>query len=243
MQFETPAIVCAVRHHGEHGAIVRMMTPDHGLMAGYVRGGRSRAMRPVLIPSNMVMCDFRARTEEQLASLSVELSHSRGPLMGEALAAAALDWITAYTSAVLPEAHPYPNLYDALSAVLGAIEAAPAARNWVSSLVRYELLVLSEMGFGLDLSSCVVTGSVDHLIYVSPKSAAAVSEAAGAGHKDKLLRLPRFVREGGAADWPDLQDGLALAGHFLARDLFGDRKADVMAARVRLVDRLKRVVA
>jgi DNA repair protein RecO (recombination protein O) len=175
--------------------------------------------------------------------LSVELSHSRGPLMGEALAAAALDWITAFTSAVLPEAHPYPNLFDALSGVLGAVEAAPAARNWVSSLVRYELLVLSEMGFGLDLSSCVVTGSVDNLIYVSPKSAAAVSEAAGAAHKDKSLRLPRFVREGGGADWPDLQDGLMLTGHFLARDLFGDRKADVMAARVRLVDRLKRVVA
>jgi DNA repair protein RecO (recombination protein O) len=149
----TPAIVCAVRAHGEHGAIARVMTADHGLMAGYVSGGRSRTMRPILIASNLVDCTFRARTTEQLASLSLELIQSRGPLMTEPLAAAALDWATALTAATLPEGHPYPRLYEALDGVLSAVEAAPAARRWVASLVRYELMILSELGFGLDLSA------------------------------------------------------------------------------------------
>jgi DNA repair protein RecO (recombination protein O) len=99
----TPAIICAVRAHGEHGAVVRALTPDNGLMAGYVRGGRSRTMRPVLIPGNRVQAEFRARTAEQLASLSAELSHSLAPILTEPLPAAAIEWVCALTAAALPE--------------------------------------------------------------------------------------------------------------------------------------------
>ena len=127
--------------------------------------------------------------------------------------------------------------------MLGAIEAAPSARGWAAALVRYELLMLAELGFGLDLDRCVASGTADDLGFVSPKSGAAVSRGAAFGYEAKLLRLPTFLMVGGEADWPDIFDGLRLTGHFLARDILVDRRADPLAARDRLVDRLKRAVA
>ncbi|AMK18545.1 MULTISPECIES: DNA repair protein RecO [Sphingobium] len=239
----TPALVCGVRSHGEHGAIARLLTPGHGLLAGYVRGGRSRALRPVLLPGNSVKAEFRARTEEQLASLTVELEHSRAPLLSEPLPAAAIDWVCALTAAALPEGTPYPALYQALDGVLGAVDAAPAARGWAVALVRYELLLLAELGFGLDLGRCAATGGVQDLAYVSPRSAAAVSRDAAVGYESRLLPLPPFLLEGGAAEWGAILDGLRLTGFFLERSVLTEWKADVLAARERLVDRLKRAVA
>lgn len=239
----TPAIMCALRAHGEHGAVARLMTPDHGLLAGYVRGGRSRALRPVLLPGNAVKAEFRARTEEQLAGLTVELDHSRAPLLTEPLPAAAIDWVCALTAAALPEGMPGPALYQALDGVLGAVEAAPAARGWAVALVRYELLLLAELGFGLDLTRCAATGGAGDLAFVSPRSAAAVSRAAAVGYEDRLLPLPAFLLEGGAGDWPAILDGLRLTGFFLERSVMTDWRVDVLASRERLVDRLGRAVA
>lgn len=239
----TTAIVCAVRHHGEHGAIARLLTPDHGLLPGYVRGGRSRAMRPVLLPGNIVKADFRARTEDQLAGLTVELVQSRAPLLAEPLPAVAIDWSCALTAASLPEGTPYPALHQALDGVLGAVEAAPAARGWAVALVRYELLLLAELGFGLDLTRCAALGDTDDLAFVSPRSAAAVSRAAAVGYEARLLPLPPFLIEGGMGDWTQIVDGLRLTGFFLERSILIDRRADILAARERLVDRLKRAVA
>jgi DNA repair protein RecO (recombination protein O) len=150
MHLETRAIVCAVRGHGEHGAIVRALTPAEGLQAGYVRGGRSRRLRPVLMAGNVVQADYRARTEEQLPHLSVELIRSRAFVLSEPLAAAGIEWATALTAAALPEGQPYPALFEGLDGLLGAIEAAPSARGWAGAVVRYELLLLAELGFGLD---------------------------------------------------------------------------------------------
>jgi len=232
-----------VRAHGEHGAIVRALTSSDGLVAGYVRGGRSRRLRPILIPGNLIRADYRARTEDQLAALTAELVESRAGLLGEPLPAAAIDWLTALTAASLPEGQPYPHLYSALDGVLAAIVAAPAARGWAAALVRYELLILAELGFGLDLSACVSTGVQSDLAYVSPRSGGAVSRVAAEGYQDKLLRLPAFVMEGGAGAWPDVIDGLRLTGHFLERDLLHGRAADVLASRGRLVDRIKRITA
>lgn len=243
MQLRTPAIVVSVRAHGEHGAVVRCLTPADGIQPGYVRGGHGRQLRPVLQPANIVLGEWRARTEDALASLTVELMHSRAPLYSEPLAATALDWATALTAAALPDGLPYPRLHDALDGVLGAIEAAPGARGWASALVRYELLMLSEMGFGLDLDRCVATGSNDELAFVSPKSGAAVSRAAATGYETRLLRYPVFLRDGGAAEWGDILDGLTLTGHFIERDLLHGRAAEALAARGRLVDRLLRAVA
>jgi DNA repair protein RecO (recombination protein O) len=150
VHIETRAIVCAVRGHGEHGAIARMLTPDDGLQAGYVRGGRSRRLRPVLMAGNVVQADFRARTDDQLAHLSVELVRSRAFVLSEPLAAAGIEWATALTATALPEGQPHPALFEGLDGLLGAIEAAPSARGWAGAVVRYELLLLAELGFGLD---------------------------------------------------------------------------------------------
>jgi DNA repair protein RecO (recombination protein O) len=240
MHVEALAIVCAVRAHGEHGAIVRALTPEDGLLAGYVRGGRSRRLRPVLVPGNLIRADYRARTEEQLPALTVELGESRAGLMSEALPAAAIEWVTALAASVLPEGQPYPRLYAALDGVLAAVVAAPAARGWAAAMVRYELLLLSELGFGLDLSACVASGTNDDLAYISPKSGAAVSRSAGEPYRDRLLALPSFLIEGGAGEWDEIIDGFRLTGHFLERDLLHGRAADILPARDRLVDRLKR---
>jgi DNA repair protein RecO (recombination protein O) len=198
MHLETRAIVCAVRAHGEHGAIVRALTPADGLQAGYVRGGKSRRLRPVLVPGNLIEADYRARTDDQLAHLSVELIHSRAFLLSEPLASAGIEWATALAAAALPEGQAYPKLYEGLDGLLSAIEAAPSARGWAAALVRYELLLLGELGFGLD--------------------------------DVELDALPDTVHE-----------GLRMTGDRLARDLLGDRRIDVLAARERLVERLKRI--
>lgn len=241
MHIATPAIVVSVRSHGEHGAIVRTLTPEDGLQAGYVRGGHSRRLRPVLQPGNAVQADFRARTDDQLAHLMVELLHSRAPLLNEPLPAAAIDWSCALTAATLPEGQAYPRLYEALDGILCAVEAAPSAKGWAAALVRYELLILAELGFGLDLETCAATGAIDDLAFVSPKSGRAVSAAGAGTYRDRLLRLPPFLLGGGPADWDEIFDGLRITGHFLARDLLIERQAGILAARERLVDRLQRV--
>ena len=240
MNIDTPAIVCALRTHAEHGAVVRLMTPDDGLQAAYVRGARGRRMRPVVVPGNQVQARLRSRTEEQLAHAELELVHSRAPLLSEPLPAAAIDWVTALTATALPEAQPYPRLYAALDALLALIEAAPSALGWASLLVRYELLVLAELGFGLDLDRCAVTGSNDDLVAVSPRSGRAVSATEAEPYSGRLLPLPKFVREGGAATWPEIRDGLELSGYFLLRDVLTGRTAGLAEARSRLVDRLLR---
>ena len=240
MRSETEAIVCALRSHGEHGAIVRLMTPGSGLIAVYVRGARGRRMRPVLMAGNVVQAQLSARTETQLPQAVIELVHSRGPLLSEPLPAAAIEWATVLTATALPEGQPYPRLYEALGGLLDAIEAAPSASGWGAALVRFELLLLAELGFGLDLERCAVTGSNDDLVAVSPKSGRAVSAAEAEPYAGKLLPLPPFVKAGGRASWPDIAQGLDLTGHFLERDVLTDRSRPIVEARTRLVERLRR---
>ena len=150
MQIETEAIVCGVRGHGEHGTVVRILTPEHGLVAAYVRGGRGRRIRPILIPGNVVAAQLRSRTDAQLPQATVELAHSRAPILTEALPAAAIAWATALVAASLPERQPYPRLFEALGGLLDAIEAAPSASGWGAALARFELLLVSELGYGRD---------------------------------------------------------------------------------------------
>lgn len=240
MRIACQALVIALRPHGEHGAIVRLMTEEHGVQACYVRGARGRRLGPVLIGGNQVQASLSARTDTQLPQGTVELIHSRGPLLGEPLAAAGIDWVCALTAAALPEGQPYPRLYAALDGLLSAIEAAPAASGWGSALVRYELLLLAELGFGLDLDRCAVTGSSEALVSVSPKSGRAVSAAEAEPYATKLLPLPRFLVEGGAAPWSDILDGMDLTGHFLMRDVLTDGIAKVAESRTRLHNRLRK---
>src|SRR5215213_7082930 len=236
MRFETKAIVCALRSHGEHGAVVRLMTPEQGLVAAYVRGARGRRMRPVLIAGNVVQAQLAARTDTQLPQATIELAHSRGPLLSEPLPSAGIEWATVLTATALPEGQSYPRIYEALEGLLDAIEAAPSASGWGTALVRYELLLLAELGFGLDLDRCAVSGSNDNLVAVSPKSGRAVSAAEAEPYAGMLLPLPPFVREGGQASWPEISQGLDLTGHFLMRDLLTQKSAVLGEARVRLVE-------
>jgi DNA repair protein RecO (recombination protein O) len=149
MELSAPAIVCAVRTHAETGAIVRLLTAEHGLIAGYVAGARGRELRPVLIPGNLVQAELRARSASQLPSARVELVSSRGPWLTEPLPAAAIGWTTALTAATLPERHAFPALYEALIALLDAICVAPSARRWALPLLSYEVLLMRELGYGV----------------------------------------------------------------------------------------------
>lgn len=243
MHLNARAILLSTRPHGEHGAVVRALTGDAGVQPGYVRGGRSRALRPILQPGNVVLGDWRARTDTQLPALTLELVESRAPLFDDPLSAAAIGWVCALVAAALPEAQPYPRIHAAVDGLFAAIAAATAARDWAGALVRTELLILSELGFGLSLDECVATGTRGDLTHVSPKSGGAVSRAAAVGLEPRLLPLPPFVLDGSAASWEAVFDGLALSGHFLTRDLLTGRTAGVLDARTRLVERLKRAVA
>ena len=242
MRINTRAIVCAIRPHGEHGAVVRLMTAEHGLVATYVRGARGRRMRPVLMPGNVVEASLSSRVETQLPQGVVELVHSRGPLFGEPLPGAAIEWATVLVATALPEGQPFPRLHSAFEGLLDAIEAAPSASGWGAALVRFELLLLAELGFGLDLSACAVSGSEDDLVAVSPRSGRAVGAVEAEPYRDRLLPLPGFIRAGGRATLAEVLEGLELSGHFLRRDVLAAGKRAIEDSRDRLVDRLRRAM-
>ncbi|GGD55161.1 DNA recombination protein RecO [Erythrobacter arachoides] len=148
MHVRAPALLLAARQHGETAVVARFLTSEYGLVAGYVAGGRGRVLRPVMIPGNAVDLQLSARSDSQLPFVRVELVASRGPWLGEPLAAAAIGWVCALSATALPERQPYPSLYDALSGTLEAICHAPSARGWASALVGYEALLLRELGYG-----------------------------------------------------------------------------------------------
>jgi DNA repair protein RecO (recombination protein O) len=148
MQLRAPAILLSARPHGETAVVARLLTEEAGVVAGYVAGGRGRRLRPLVIPGNLVEADLRSRSESQLPFVRLELLESRGPWLGEPLAAAAIAWACALTATSLPERHPYPTLSQALEGLLSAICHAPSARGWAGAMVSYEALLLRELGYG-----------------------------------------------------------------------------------------------
>lgn len=148
MHLAFAAIVVAARPHGETAAIVRVLSEQYGLVAGYVAGARGRHLRPVLIPGNRVAAELSGRSDSQMPFLRLELVESRGPWLSEPLAAGAIAWVTTLTAAVLPERNAYPNIYIGLSATLDAICHAPSARGWLRAVIAFEALVLRELGYG-----------------------------------------------------------------------------------------------
>jgi DNA repair protein RecO (recombination protein O) len=237
MLVQGPAIICTVVPHGEHGAVVRFLTVEAGLVAGYVRGGRSRALRPVLQPGNGVAVSLRSRVDSQLAAATVELVAARAALATSSAGLAALGWLTGLTALSLSEAVPHPKVYTALDAIIDAIAAGADALALGEAVVRYELLLLAELGFGLDLGRCAATGSTDDLVFVSPKSRQAVSRAAGTPWATRLLPLPAFLIGDAPVDADAIRDGLRLTGHFLERDILAGRGRDLLDARERLAAR------
>jgi DNA repair protein RecO (recombination protein O) len=221
MEWRDEGVILSVRRHGETSAIAEILTAEHGRVMGLVRGGRSRQQRPVLQAGNAVQTVWRARLEEQLGTFTLEpLDLKAGAIMVESFRLAGLATLTGL-SQLLPEREPHRRVYDALRIVLDAIDQDDV---WPALLVRWELGLLDELGFGLDLSKCAATGAREHLAFVSPKSGKAVSAAAGEPFSDRLFRLPPFLRDNGArAPSSDIVEGLKIASYFLDRHLFEPR--------------------
>jgi len=244
MQWRDEGILLSVRRHGESAAIISLLTRDHGRHAGLVRGGAGKRLRGVLQPGNQLSATWRARLSEHLGSFTVELVRAHGAVLLDAPdRLAALTAAMAVLDAALPEREPHDGIYDALLALLGLLQAADTPDPvWAAVYVRLELGLLAELGFGLDLSHCAVTGDTADLRYVSPNSGRAVGAAAAVPYADRLLPLPAFLLgQGGAvlaAD--DLRHGLDLTGFFLERQVFRPHGQQVPAARTRLVERISR---
>jgi DNA repair protein RecO (recombination protein O) len=238
MEWRDQGAVLAVRRHGENSAIVELFTESHGRHAGVVRGGAGRKLAPLLQPGAQLEVTWRARLEDHLGAYAVEPLKSRAELMADRAALAGLNAVTGLLHFALPEREPHPVLYQRTMSVLDMLGGSDL---WPLAYLRWEMALLEELGFGLDLSACAVTGMRDDLAYVSPKSGRAVS-AEGAGEwADRLLPLPPEMLGAGDGRRENVLAGLRTTGHFLARWLapaLGDRP--LPEARARLVDRLMR---
>jgi DNA repair protein RecO (recombination protein O) len=224
MEWTDDGIVLGVRRHGESSAIVELLTREHGRHLGLVRGGASSRMRPLLQPGNGVRAVWRARLDEHLGTYAIEGTRLRAAaLLASSHAVYGVTHLAALAR-LLPERDPHEDIFELLEHTLDDFDDAGEA---AVHLVRFELAMLSELGFGLDLDNCAATGETAELIYVSPKSGGAVSRVAGEPWRDRLLRLPPFLRnsEDRANDWSDqdLQDGFALTGLFLLRHVLEPR--------------------
>lgn len=233
--WEDQGLVLSSRRHGEHDAIVSILTEHNGRYAGLVKAGSGRRMAGVLQPGNVVKAVWRARLDEHLGTLSVEMVRSHSAMiMTDADRLAALSSLCALLDALLPERQPQPEIERATHDIVGRL----AGDDWQVGYALWELRVLRELGFGLDLTVCAGTGSQENLIYVSPKSGRAVSAGAGEPYKDRLLPLPAFLRSDVIATKADVADALRLTGHFLNAHVFGPQRQSLPAARERLFERL-----
>jgi DNA repair protein RecO (recombination protein O) len=235
MQWTDDGIVLGTRSHGESSVILELYTRDHGRHLGLVRGGRSRRQQPVLQPGNTVHATWFARLDEHLGAYTVEASVSRAARLMEGRAGVAGITHLAALARLMPEREPHGGLFEVLELIADALPDVVAAAPLI---VRFELEVLQELGFGIDLTECAATGTTDDLIYVSPKSSRAVSRAAGEAWKDRLLALPGFLTGSGEATAADVLAGFRLTGYFLSRHVFEPRglaMPDAREAFVRLI--------
>ncbi len=237
MDWSDEGMVIAARRHGESAAVVTLLTRAHGRHVGLARGGSGRRGRGLYQPGNVVAATWRARLAEHLGTWSCEpMRANAAGLLDRAGALAALAASCALVDAVLPEREPHEALYETTLALVDAL----AGPGWAEAYVRWELGLLAELGFGLDLASCAATGANDGLAYVSPRTGRAVSAAAGEPWRDRLLALPAFLAAGGQPGPGDVAAGLDLTGFFLARCVFGPDGRPLPAARTRFVDAIAR---
>jgi len=237
MEWEDDAYVLSARAHGESGAIVDLLTAEHGRFAAHVAGGGSRKLKPILQPGSRVIARYRARVSEQLGSASLEpVGEGPAALFDDRLALSGLAAAAAVAAGALPEREPHPGAYLAFEALTCALVHPDI---WPAVFVRFEAGLLQDLGFGLDLSKCAATGALDDLIYVSPRTGRAVSREAGEPYKDRMLKLPPFMLGAQAGLAPgDVGAGLALTGHFLEAFIFNPLNRPLPPARLWLVDRL-----
>nr|WP_249208734.1 DNA repair protein RecO [Magnetospirillum sulfuroxidans] len=236
MEWTDDGIVLAVRRLGEAGIVASLLTRSHGRHPGMVPGGAGKANRPSLQAGNLVQATWRGRLAEQLGTYRIELVDAHAAkALDDAARLTALSAACSLCEVALPERQPHAPVFVALLALLDNL----GAPSWPSIYVHWELALLRDLGFGLDLESCAATGQRENLAYVSPKSARAVSAEAGAPYAHKLLALPAFLRHGGEGAPAEIAAGMALTGYFLERHVLHHRHIPMPAARSRLVDRFR----
>lgn len=238
MEWQDEGVLIAMRAHGEASAIIEVFTAGHGRHAGVVRGGASRRQAAIMQPGTQLAVTWRARLEDHIGSFTVEPLQSRAGLLGDRLALAGLSSMCAMLRVALPERESHLTLWRATMVLLRALEHDP---EWPALYLRWELTLLEELGFGLDLSRCAVTGNREDLAFVSPKTGRAVSRVGAGDWADKLFPLPHCLMGQGPAPRKEIVQGLAITGHFLARELapvLGNRP--MPEARLRLLTLLGR---
>jgi DNA repair protein RecO (recombination protein O) len=238
MEWREEGIVIASRRYGETSAIAEILTRDRGRCLGLVRGGHSRRQRPVLQPGNIVEATWRARLEEHLGTFGIEPMGLRaGSYLDDSFKLAGLMTLT-FLAQLLPEREPHPRVYEATRLFLDALDND---HIWPALLVRWEIGLLDELGFGLDLARCAVTGTMDDLVYVSPKSGRAVSRSAGEVYRERLFLIPDFLKgsQMGTATAEAIVEGLRLTGHFLDRHIFEPRGVQMPDSRQWIMSHLK----
>lgn len=236
MEWSDEAIVLSVRPYGESNAILETLTRHHGRHLGLVRGGASRRARPALQPGNALHVSWRARLNDQLGSFTLELMRARaGDMLESREALAGLNAFCAVVGAAMPEREAHEQVFEAGTILLDAMQENGFA-HWGALYVRFEAGLLEALGFGLDLSSCASTGVVDNLIYVSPRTGRAVSQAAGEPYKDRLFALPSFLlgTQNAAPNATQVAAGLRLTGHFLLERVLHPHGREMPAARLNL---------
>ena len=238
MDWSDEGIVLSARTHGESGLVVSLLTRAHGRHAGFVPGGNSRRASPVWQTGNVVEVGWRARLSDQLGNYTGELREAHAArALDSAVELSGLSAACAVVDAALPEREPHAAMFDGFRAFLGVL----GHPGWPAIYIRLELGLLQELGFGLDLDKCAVTGSPEDLAYVSPKSGRAVSRAAAGPYKEKLLALPAFLSTGVLpSDDEEVRQGLELTGFFLERHVFWPHNKPLPPARARFMETLQR---
>ncbi len=239
MDWRDEGVLLSMRLHGEGSAIIEVFTSAHGRHYGVVRGGASRRLAPVLQPGSQVAVVWRARLDEQIGAFVVEPVRSRAAVLDDPLALAALTSACALLRLALPERAPHGAIY---TSSINMLDAVANGADWLGDYLRWELLVLEEIGFGLDLSRCAVTGAREDLAFVSPRTGRAVSRGAAGEWASKLLPLPQAMLGQGPVSRAEALQALAITGHFLGRELAAaSRTGTLPEARARLLARLARV--
>jgi len=241
-KWEDQGIILSVRPHGESGAVVSVITESYGRYVGYVRGIHGSKMRGTLEPGNKVDVIWQARNEDGLGSFTLELSKGYAAnYMDDALKLGAMQSACALCDAALPEREGHPGLFNGLEAFFDNLDS----EVWEIAYILWEIALLKELGFSLDLTKCAGNGETTDLIYVSPKTGRAVSQSEGAIYKDKLLILPGFLRPERSGDMSgaDILDGLKMTGYFLDHWVFAHHSRGTPEARLTLALRFEKAFA
>ena len=235
MQWSADGLIIGARRHGETSVIVEAMVVDHGRCLGLVRGGRSRKQAAVLQPGNTVALTWRARLEDHLGMFAVDLLTARAARLIEDRTRLYLFQMVADHLRLLPERDPHN---ARLAEVLALIDGAQEREALAAALARFELHLLDDLGFGLDLTACAVTGRAEGLAFVSPRSGRAVTREGAGDYAERLLALPDFLVGGETAMPEDIQAAFRLTGHFLHEHVWGPRQIDPPSTRETLITAL-----